>query len=68
MEISGIEYMDGTLVEEDAYINVTKGRTDERTGEYYIGVDLTTAIDLEKYSGIVLETASEEVYFYEVGY
>ena len=55
-------------MEEDAYINVTKGRTDERTGEYYIGVDLTTAIDLEKYSGIVLETASEEVYFYEVGY
>ena len=54
VKISGIEYMDGTLVEEDAYINVTKGRTDERTGGYYIGVDLTTAIDLEKYSGIVL--------------
>lgn len=59
VKISGIEYMDGMLVEEDAYINVTKGRTDERTGEYYIGVDLTTAIDLEKYSGIVLETAEE---------
>lgn len=60
VKISGIEYIDGTLVEEDVYLNVTKGRTDERTGEYYYGVDLTTAIDLEKYSGIVLEMVAEE--------
>lgn len=54
-KVSGIEYRDGTYVEEGANIDVTKGHTDERTGEYYVGVDLTTAIDIEKYSGIVLE-------------
>lgn len=54
-KVSGIEYRDGTFVEEDVYIDVTKGRTDERTGEYYIGVDLTAAIDIQKYYGLVLE-------------
>ena len=57
--ISGIIYRDGTLVEEDAIMNITKRHTDENTGEYYVVIDLTAAIDIREYADIIFEEQND---------
>lgn len=53
--VSGIIYQDGTFVEEDAFMNITKRHTDENTGEYYVVIDLPVAIDIRQYADIIFE-------------
>lgn len=51
----GVYYQDGTFVEENSVINVTKGHNDDKTGENYILIELPTAIDIMQYAQLVLE-------------
>lgn len=53
--VAGVYYQDGTFVEETSIINHTKGHIDESTGEYYVVVELFTAIDVTKFSSLSLE-------------
>ena len=53
--VSGIVYQDGTFIEEDTGINVTKGRSNQDTGEYYVALDWPVAIDIRQYADIVFE-------------
>lgn len=57
--VPGIIYQDGTFVEEDSIINVTYGHNDGKTGEYYIDINLSVAIDITQYADIVLEDNSD---------
>lgn len=57
--VSGIIYRDGTCVEEDACISIAKRHTDENTGEYYVVIDLTTAIDIRQYADVIFEEQND---------
>lgn len=57
--VSGIIYQDGTFVEEDAFMNITKRHTDENTGEYYVVIDLPVAIDIRQYADIIFEEQND---------
>ena len=57
--VSGIIYQDGTFVEEDAFMNITKRHTDENTGEYYVVIDLPVAIDIRQYADMIFEEQND---------
>ena len=57
--VSGIVYQDGTFIEEDTAIIVGKGRSDQDTGEYYIALELPTAIDIRQYADIIFEESED---------
>lgn len=58
-EVVGVYYQDGTFVEQISSVNYTKGHTDEETGEYYVVVELLTAIDTAQFSRLSLEEREE---------
>ena len=53
--VPGIVYQDGTFIEEDTAITVGRGRSDQDAGEYYIALELPTAIDIRQYADMVFE-------------
>lgn len=57
--VSGINYYNGTFVEENTVINVTKGYIDDKTGEFYIGIELPIAIDIRQYDSFVLRETQD---------
>lgn len=57
--VSGIVYQDGTFIEEDTAIIVGKDRSDQDTGEYYIALELPTAIDIRQYADIIFEESED---------
>lgn len=52
--VSGVRYQDGTVMEEQVSIYMMSVHVDEVTGEHYVNVPLTNAIDVSKFKELIL--------------
>lgn len=60
--VTGVRKTDGSLTEEEAYLN-TAGHADDSTGDFYYLVDLSSAIDPAQVSGVVFNHGACEISF-----
>lgn len=57
--VTGVRYLDGTVVEETSAIRIDALAKDESTGEYYIGVSLNQAIDISSFKELISEEKND---------